>query len=690
MKNTLQKLFLSLFLFLYLYSFSQPRLESFISFPFASSSALSSDGQKIAWVLNDQGLRNIFIRVNGQNKKITNYTQDDGQEISELQFTSDGTHLIYVRGGAPNTSGESPNPASLSEAPDRSVWVIATSGGDPYRLFKGAGYTRVKNNSESNDLLLFSKGGQIHQIEVKKDASPVQLFFARGSNNTPRPSPDGQEILFVSNRGDHSFIGVYNIHQKKVRWIQPEAKTDQLPVWSPDGKQIAFIRTPGQRAGELQNLLGGQKFSIVVSSADGSKSAEIWSSPGKDGVHNLNYPAPSFTWHPSGRLIFFSEHTGWMHIWSVNPDGTDLRDLTPGEGEVESFHADVDGKTLWFDFNGGDIDRRHIWRTDVLKGNPLQLTKGEGIEMYPISNGTDLYCFRSGYNFPRTLVKIEGTSNSFIDISVGSNQEFKVNVFIKPEQVIFTAPDGKKIHGQLFIDRSVKTKRPAIVFMHGGPTRQMLLGFHYSDYYSQSYAFNQFLARKGYVVLSVNFRNGIGYGRDFRMSPDQGPRGAVEYQDIVAAGKYLQGLPEVIVEKIGLWGGSYGGYLTAMGLARDPELFKAGVDLHGVHDWAFRAREFWVPGGWWGLTEKDYELAVASSPVADLSKWKAPVLLVSGDDDRNVMFHETTDLAERLRERKIHTEVLVLPDEVHGFLRYESWLTIFRRASIFFDQHLKP
>ena len=226
--------------------------------------------------------------------------------------------------------------------------------------------------------------------------------------------------------------------------------------------------------------------------------------------------------------------------------------------------------------------------------------------------------------------------------------------------------------------------------MHGGPTRQMLLGFHYSDYYSQSYAFNQHLARKGYVVLSVNFRNGIGYGKEFRMSPDQGPRGAVEYQDVVAAGKYLQSLAEVNAEKIGLWGGSYGGYLTAMGLARNPELFKAGVDVHGVHDWAFRGREFWTKGGWWGIGEKDFDLAISSSPVADLSKWKAPVLLVSGDDDRNVMFQETTDLAERLKEKNLPVEVLVLPDEVHGFLRYESWRSIFNRSTNFFDRNLKP
>jgi dipeptidyl aminopeptidase/acylaminoacyl peptidase len=257
-----------------------------------------------------------------------------------------------------------------------------------------------------------------------------------------------------------------------------------------------------------------------------------------------------------------------------------------------------------------------------------------------------------------------------------------------PEQIIFRAPDGTTVHGQLFINRELKGKRPGVVFMHGGPIRQMLLGFHYSNYYANCYTFNQYLASVGYAVIAVNYRDGIGYGRKFRRADNQGPWGASEYQDVVAAGKYLQALPEVDAEKIGLWGGSYGGYLTAMGMARNPELFKAGVDLHGVHDWGFRAREF-SPGGGWGITSRDMETATKNSPVSDLSKWTGPVLLVCGDDDRNVLFWETTDLAERLRERKVPVEVLVLPDEVHGFLRYESWSKVFEAARKFFDQKLK-
>lgn len=118
---------------------------------------------------------------------------------------------------------------------------------------------------------------------------------------------------------------------------------------------------------------------------------------------------------------------------------------------------------------------------------------------------------------------------------------FPKNKLVTPEQVIFEASDGVTVHGQLFRPANIRGQNahPAIIFMHGGPIRQMLLGWHYSGYYTSTYAFNQDLAAKGYVVLSVNYRAGIGYGRDFRRAPNQGPRGASEYRDILAGAKFL-------------------------------------------------------------------------------------------------------------------------------------------------------
>jgi dipeptidyl aminopeptidase/acylaminoacyl peptidase len=225
--------------------------------------------------------------------------------------------------------------------------------------------------------------------------------------------------------------------------------------------------------------------------------------------------------------------------------------------------------------------------------------------------------------------------------------------------------------------------------MHGGPIRQMMLGWHMRGYYHNAYAMNQYLANRGYVVLSVNYRAGIGYGYAFRTAPKQGPRGASEYQDIVAAGRYLQNRPDVDPNRIGLWGGSYGGLLTAMGLARDSELFAAGVDLHGVHDWSMRARR--REGGGWDIHGEDLmSVAYQSSPVADVDFWTSPVLFVHGDDDRNVDFIQTTDLVLRLRKlKKAKVELLIIPDEVHGFLRHENWIKVYEASADFFDRFLR-
>jgi len=264
------------------------------------------------------------------------------------------------------------------------------------------------------------------------------------------------------------------------------------------------------------------------------------------------------------------------------------------------------------------------------------------------------------------------------------SKDFPAERLVVPQQVIFKSGDGVELHGQLFepANRKPGEKRPALIFLHGGPMRQMLLGWHYMYYYSNCYAMNQFLASRGYVVLALNYRSGIGYGRAFREAPARAGRGASEYQDVVAAGKYLQGLAAVDPSRIGLWGGSYGGYLTALGLGRDSELFAAGVDIHGVHDWP--------TDNWEGknIPPDLVKLAHDSSPISAVDTWKSPVLFIHGDDDRNVMFSQTVDLVARLRVRNVVLEQLVFPDEIHDFLLHKNWIRGYTAASDFFDRKL--
>jgi dipeptidyl aminopeptidase/acylaminoacyl peptidase len=214
------------------------------------------------------------------------------------------------------------------------------------------------------------------------------------------------------------------------------------------------------------------------------------------------------------------------------------------------------------------------------------------------------------------------------------------------------------------------------------------------DYYANDYGTNQYLASRGFVVLSVNYRLGIGYGHAFQFPERGGARGASEYLDVLAAGKYLQTRPDVDPRRIGIWGGSYGGYLTALALGRNSELFVAGVDIHGVHDRIpavnpeLYARA--IVGD--GITEADYrqtlKVAYESSPIAAVATWKSPVLLIHGDDDRNVQFHQTVDLKRRLMEKQVAVEELVIPDDIHDFLLWRTWRTVATAAGDFLERRL--
>jgi dipeptidyl aminopeptidase/acylaminoacyl peptidase len=392
-------------------------------------------------------------------------------------------------------------------------------------------------------------------------------------------------------------------------------------------------------------------------------------------------------WGAEGRIVFSSEQDGWMHLYSLAVDGGSATLLTPGACEVEQSVLSADRRSILYSSNCRDIDRRHLWRVSVSGGDPVQLTSGERIEWNPapLADGSIAF-LRSDARLPAAPYLLKGPGREQPLAADWMPEDFPAKELVVPQQVVFMSADGLGIHGQLFMPRGNPSgKLPAIVFMHGGPVRQMLLGWHYMYYYHNCYAMNQYLAARGYAVLSVNFRSGIGYGRAFREAAGRGPRGATEYQDIVAAANYLRSRTEIDPSRIGLWGGSYGGYLTALGLARNSDLFAAGVDLHGVHDWSTRRFRAYAGTDSPEVIKKARE----SSPVAAVDTWKSPVLLVHGDDDRNVDFSQTVDLAQRLRARDVEFEQLIFPDEVHDFLLHRHWLEAYAAAADFFDRHLK-
>jgi dipeptidyl aminopeptidase/acylaminoacyl peptidase len=379
-----------------------------------------------------------------------------------------------------------------------------------------------------------------------------------------------------------------------------------------------------------------------------------------------------------------------VHLWSIASTGGTPTELTPGNGEVEFVAQSQDGARLIYNTNIGDIDRRRVM-TVAADGRsaptPTVTTPHIAWNAVESSKG-GVYALVSDERMPAHAAVLERGAWTHLAAET-MPADFPASQLVAPTAITLRAADGFQSYGQVFMPPNAVPgkKYPAAIFMHGGSRRQMLLGWNYGSYYHHAYAMNQAMALRGYIVVSLNYRSGIGYGMEFREALRQGATGGSEYADVVAATMWLRGRTDVDASRIGLWGGSYGGYLTAMGLTRNPELFKAGVDIHGVHDWNVGIRTF-VPD--YDVYEDPARTALAfkSSPLAQVQRWRAPVLLVHGDDDRNVRFIETLTLIQKLRAQRVPVEQLVFPDEIHGFLRHESWVRAFEAAIDFFGRRL--
>ncbi len=667
-------------------------LEQVMSAPFPSNLTVSHHSGKVAWVLDENGARNLWVAEapDYKGRRLTKFTADDGQEIAEISWTPDGRSVIYVRGGDFEMGRDNPNPASFADAVEQAIWLAPVNGDAPRKLAEG----NQPAISPKGDRIVFMKAGQIWSMGLAPDSKPAQLIHAKGRAGSLRWSPDGSRVAFVNNRGDHAFVGVFDFGAHKLWYVDPSTDTDADEAWSPDGKQIAFIRIPASSRAFLFGPVRSaeQPWSIRLADVESGAGRELWhASPGPGSAFHPIEAANQIFWGAGDRIVFPWEKTGYVHLYSVSTHGdnpTALNDDQPFEVEYASLSPDR--SSVYFNSNQGDIDRRQLWRVPVTGGGATELTKsGLNWAAEQTGDGKAVAFIHSDERQQARAAVLVG--NSVHDLAPETiPADFPAADLVVPQPVIITAADGMQIHCQLFLPPNARPgeKHPAAIFFHGGSRRQMLLGWHYMDYYNHAYAMNQYLANRGYVVLAVNYRSGIGYGLNFREALNYGATGASEFNDVLGAGMYLKNRPDVNPGKIALWGGSYGGYLTAMGLARASDLFAVGVDFHGVHDWNNVIRNF-VPAYDPNRDPNAARLAYESSPMSSISTWHSPVLLIHGDDDRNVPFNETVRLVEALRKQGVEFEQLVFPDEIHGFLTHKRWLQAYDASAQFMDKHLK-
>jgi len=339
-----------------------------------------------------------------------------------------------------------------------------------------------------------------------------------------------------------------------------------------------------------------------------------------------------------------------------------------------------DGKTFFYATNANDIEKRHIWSVPTAGGTPKQVSTDAGVEVSPTllpSGKIGVLFFDAKQPASIGLVPAEGGPTKILYPTAAQLKDFPQSAHVVPEIVITHASDGVEVHNQLFLPKDLKPgeKRPAIVFVHGGPSRQMLPAYHYMQFYHWAYGFNEYLASQGYIVMSINYRSGIGYGNKFRRADSTEARGNSEYRDVIAGGKYLQSRPDVDPARVGIWGLSYGGLLTSQALARNSDVFVAGVDMAGVH--------------LYGSSLDSTALSYQSSAASHIDTWKSPVYLVQGDDDRNVDFSQTIGLVQLLRAHGIYYELTVNPDDVHESLIHGRWIDIWNHSADFLNRFVR-
>ena len=702
------------FLFLAPQTASRPfTVEQILGFPSPENLVASPVGSTIAWTFNERGLRNIYVASapSFEARRITSYSQDDGLELTQLAFSRDGKTLVYVRGGdhGSNRGGDPPNPAQLPVEPRIEIWSVPAAGGPPKLIAEGDNPVI----SPDTDRVAFIRNRQIWIAPIDGSQRPQQMFYARGSSESPVWSPDGKTLAFVSNRGDHNFIGLFTPDQP-IRFIAPSTSRDSQPVWSLDGKRIAFLRQPGTGGTPRPPLARTETpWEVMVAEIPAGSADNISAVPaitgGRSPIDRIlqNPGGIGLRWAADDHLIFMSYRDGFPHLYSIQHPGRDNRPmlLTPGSFMVEQVTLTPDRRFIIYNANTGpdrnDLDRRHLFKVPIDAAKPMPLTSGTGIEWSAVvtADNQNIAYLAAGAQRPPApaVIPIAGGTPR----PVGGDRlpaDFPTSQLVTPELVSFRASDGVEAWGQLFrppADVSNAARKPAVVYIHGGGPRQMLLGWHYRWEYANDYGANQYLASRGFIVLSVDYRLSVGYGQAFQFPENTGARGATEYRDILAAGKYLQSRPDVDPNRIGVWGASLGGYLTALALGRNSDVFAAGVDVHGVHDrlTAVNTTQLARALVGDGITESDLKQALKvqyeSSPIAAVSTWKSPVLLIHGDDDRTVDFRQTVDLKQRLLEKGVKVEELVLPDDVHDSLLWRNWTKTVAAMGEFFERNLR-
>ncbi|HET7220737.1 MAG TPA: prolyl oligopeptidase family serine peptidase [Vicinamibacterales bacterium] len=670
-------------------------------------------------------------------------TRTAGAE-SAPRWARNDTHVTWVRDGnlyiAPVDSGTSPLLSQLTDVAPRRPDPRPT---DSQRFIRDEEEKLIdfleKQKAEKKKAEEDQKKTKLPSFELQDRQTAADLMLAPddthvfivvneravGVKNTIVPnyvteSGYTEDIPGRSNVGDtqdRRLLAILNLRTGKSVWadgsfappVAPEEEKEEKPAaaaaTAPDGR-------PGRRAERdirWSMPAVSEDGKHVVAAARSADNKDRWivtldPETGATKVLDLlhddawvregSFSGSPVTFLPdSSRVLFLSERDGWMHLYTLDVANETAKpeQLTAGKWEVAAVDLSRDGKTFYITSSEVHPGERHLYAMPVAGGQRTRITSMAGSNEAEVSpDGSTLGLVFSYSNKPPEVYVMRNAAGAEAkQVTTTPTEAWRSFKWIDPKVITFKARDGVDVYARLFTPEMIGAKRdaarPGVIFVHGAGYLQNAHKY-WSTYYRE-YMFHNLLAARGYVVLDVDYRASSGYGRDWRTAIYR-HMGGKDLEDIVDGAKYLTAAERVDAKRIGVYGGSYGGFITLMAMFTTPDVFAAGAALRPVTDWAHYNHGY--TSNILNVPQKDADAYRKSSPIYFAEGLKGALLICHGMVDTNVHFQDSVRLAQRLIElRKENWELAAYPVENHGFTEETSWADEYKRILKLFEEHLR-
>jgi len=575
--------------------------------------------------------------------------EDDAEKYRKEQTEFDRPETIYFGDKRQRIGGISPDLNYV-------VYHLVTSPNDKGTIVP----TYVTQSGYTDDLRSRSKVGS-------PQTTTETWILNLSSGKTYQIKTDSIEGIFDKPK----YLKEYaeNPEEYKDTYDVPREVSIGSPVFSENGKAVVNITSEDNKDRWIMLLnLSDGRLKLIDRQHD-----DAWI--GGPGVGWFS--RPEMGWTDNNTIWFKSEKTGYAHLYTANVITGEIRALTQGNFEILEVNLSRDKKIFYITSNKVSPHEQHFYHLSVKGGNMVQITSKKGGHEVTISPDEKQLAIRHSYtNKPWELFVMPNKPKAeMVQLTKSTTDEFNAYQWMDSEIIHFTARDGIEVPATLYKPNVDKKNGAAIIFVHGAGYAQNV-HFWWPSYYRE-YMFHNFLADNGYTVLAIDYRASRGYGRDWRTAIYR-HMGGKDMEDQIDGAKYLEEQQGIDKNRMGIYGGSYGGFMTLMCMFTSPDTFRSGAALRSVTDWAHYNHGYTSPI--LNTPVEDPKAFKQSSPIYFADGLKGNLLMLHGVIDLNVQFQDIVRLNQKLIElKKENWELAIFPLEDHGFVEASSWADEYRR-----------